>query len=80
MFKIDENTIYDPSTGICYSMSEGWKVSQSRDEAKEAGEIWARVQVSSVHASGEYYGLTFEKEAAVNFWKLLNQKVAQAVF
>lgn len=80
MLKIDENTIYDPATGICYTMSDGWNYTQSYEEAKASGEIWARVSVSSVHASGETYGLQFEKEAAVRFWELLNQKVATAVF
>ena len=64
MLKIDDNTIYDTTTGICYTMSEGWTYAKSHEEALAAGEIWARVSVSSVHASGETYGLQFEKEAA----------------
>jgi len=80
MLKIDENTIYDPATGICYTLSDGWNFSQSYDEAKAANETWPRVSVGSVHSSSEIYGLVFEKEAAVHFWELLNQKVGVTAF
>jgi len=77
MLKISENTIYDPTTGICYTLSEGWNYAQTYEEAKEEGETWPRVSATSAPSSVETYGLTFQKEEAVNLWKFLNLLISR---
>lgn len=69
--QIDEQTIYDATTGICYTKGEGWNFMQTREEARESGEIWTVIYVGSVNQPSKSIQLSFEKEAAERLWKYL---------
>lgn len=75
MIRIDDSLIYDPATGIWYTLSVGWNFMNSLDEATAAGETWPAVSISSVHSPAETESLRIEKEAAARFWDRLNHMV-----
>lgn len=69
--QIDDKTIFDTTTGILYTLSEGWNFGQTYDEAKKDGSLFPRVYITSAHAPDNTTDILIEKQSALYFWERL---------